>query len=114
MAACETIINPRDSIYTTMCIYAKGTSGLEVRVEIASPAHMGSGNCNWVMWIERQQTNGSWLEGGRRTGYTSDLSPSSRTFTNVKRGRWRATVRFSDVQSQDTVGGYEREIFTVL
>lgn len=42
----------------------------------------GSLSVDWTAWLQKYE-NGKWVNVASRTGYLSDDSPSSRTFTNV-------------------------------
>lgn len=42
----------------------------------------GSLSVNWTAWLQKYES-GKWVNVASRTGYLSDDSPSSRTFTDV-------------------------------
>ncbi|AFS77124.1 hypothetical protein Curi_c00420 [Gottschalkia acidurici 9a] len=83
-----------------LCGYSSGTD-VEIRFELSTASHISIGRQDWIMYLDRKQSDGSWLQAGSRTGWISSSSPSDRVFTNVRSGKLRATVEMLD---PDNVG----------
>lgn len=90
----------QDLTHFTLAVNENKGSNIPVSINASGgPRHTRDRRLYWTMKLQRY-SGGSWRTIGTRTGYTSENSPSNRTFTNVIRnGRDPLRVILTDFRT---------------